>query len=46
MENTTNTHPAGKSNKKSWTRTYVLVLVFNALLIVLFYFLSHYFNVQ
>ncbi|HEX5111969.1 MAG TPA: hypothetical protein VFV79_03925 [Saprospiraceae bacterium] len=45
MKNHSTTPEQDSSNGKSWTRTYVLVLLFNALLIAFFCWLSQSLNI-
>jgi hypothetical protein len=44
METKSKMDTADQPGRKTWIRTYALVLLFNALLIAFFYYLSHYLN--
>jgi len=46
METNSKTDTANQPGRKTWIRTYALVLLFNALLIAFFYCLSLYLNVN
>jgi len=46
METNSNTQPPDNTDRKSWNKTYFLVLFFNAVVILLLYLVSHYLNIQ